>query len=181
MAKAKKKAKSAKAQRPVARAAKRRVAPKKVSYKPARVSAVTPTLAVHDCAAAIEFWKQAFGAKERSRMPAPDGTKIWHAELRIDDSTVFAQDAMEPEAGTGNTSMMLYVRDSDAVFERAVQAGAQVEMPLTDAFWGDRYGMVKDPFGVRWAIATHQEDVRPAALKKRGEEFARTRGQTQTD
>ena len=114
---------------------------------------VTPVLAVDDASAAIEFWKRAFGANERLRMPTPDG-KIAHAELEIGDSMLmlsdpFPQAASSPPRELGGTSsaVFLYVEDVDAVVQRAVDAGATVTMPVEDQFWGARFGPVKDPFG----------------------------------
>ncbi len=106
-------------------------------------------------------------------MLAPDGSSVWHAELRLDDSVIFANDAMGAEVGAGNMSLYVYVPDADAVYQRAIDGGAAVVMPLMDAFWGDRQGMLKDPWGIHWTIATHREDVAPEEARRRGEEFAR--------
>lgn len=135
---------------------------------------VTPSFAVADAAAAIEFYKSAFGATEKSRMPAPDGKKIMHAELVLGDSTIMLSDAF-PEMGSKSitdfggspVSIHYYVTDADAVFARAQSAGARPEMPLTDAFWGDRYGMVVDPAGMAWGLATHKEDLTPEQMAER--------------
>jgi len=137
---------------------------------------VTPYLAVEDAAAAIEYYKSAFGAKERVRMEAPDG-KIGHAELEIGDSLVMLSDPF-PQASTtppkelGGTSagVFLYVEDVDAVVKQAVDAGATVAMEVADQFWGDRFGSVTDPFGHLWSIATHVEDVPPAEMAERAKE-----------
>jgi len=134
---------------------------------------VTPYLALDDAAAAIEYYKTAFGAKERVRMDAPDG-KIGHAELEIGDSLVMLSDAF-PQASTtppkelGGTSagVFLYVEDVDAVVEQAVGAGGSVAMEVADQFWGDRLGSVTDPFGHLWSIATHVEDVPPEEMAER--------------
>jgi uncharacterized glyoxalase superfamily protein PhnB len=137
---------------------------------------VTPHLIVRGGDRAIEFYKQAFGAVETTRMPAPDGS-IMHAELRIGDSPVYlaeenpAWGALSPLAlGGSPVSIHLYVPDVDASFERAIQAGATVRMPLSNAFWGDRYGQLGDPFGHVWSIATHTEDVSPEELERRARE-----------
>ncbi len=143
------------------------------SHRRRGLGAVTPNLVVRDCAAAIEWWTRVLGAREEARMQSPDGKSIWHAELRIDDCVVFANDAMGAEVGAGNTSLYVYVPDADAVFQRAVEGGAQVTMPLMDAFWGDRQGMLKDPWGIHWAIATHREDVPADEMRRRGDAFAR--------
>jgi len=140
---------------------------------------VTPQLTLRETARAIDFYKQAFGAQELMRMPGPDGRGIWHAEIRIGDSVLFLSDEM-PQGPTTAPSpthkptgvTQLYVSDCDAVFQAAVQAGARVGMPLADMFWGDRYGVVIDPFGQVWGIATHVKDLSPEEMKKAAQEFA---------
>lgn len=143
---------------------------------------VTPHVVVDDCARAIDLYAKAFGAEERVRHDGPGG-KIVHAEVRIGDSVVMMSDEMPPmpgqpgvykspkSAGLATAALFLYVNDCDAAFDRAVKAGCTVRQPPTDMFWGDRYGQVIDPFGLTWAIATHIEDVSPAEMKKRQEEF----------
>lgn len=141
---------------------------------------LTPGLVVDNTAEAIEFYKRAFGAQELFRMPAPDGQKIWHAELQIGDSRLMLgdespdmSDTRAPKSLGGTASSLnIYVEDADAVFQRAVEAGATVSMPLMDAFWGDRYGRVTDPFGHAWGIMTHQEDVSEEEIQRRAEAFA---------
>ena len=138
----------------------------------------TPSLVVNDSKAAIEFYKKAFGANEIYQMSSPDGTKCMHAMVQIGDSFVMMSDEF-PNMGArspttiGGTpvTLHLYVEDADKVFNQAVEAGAKVAMPIMDAFWGDRYGAVIDPFGHSWAIATHQKDMSPEEMKKAGEEF----------
>jgi len=125
---------------------------------------VTPFLTLKDAAGAIEFYKKAFGAQERVRMPTPDG-KVAHAELQIGDSVVMLSEALQEPVTSA--SIYLYVPNADAMFDRAVKAGAQSTMPLADMFWGDRYGRLTDPFGVRWGIATHKEDVPPEEMGRR--------------
>lgn len=122
-------------------------------------------LAVEDAAKAIDFYKQAFGAEETVRMPGPEGT-IGHAELQIGDSKLmlsdpFPQSTVRPvsERGGPTASVFMYVDDADALFERAQAAGATVETPLENMFWGDRFGTLSDPFGNVWSVATHIEDV----------------------
>jgi PhnB protein len=134
---------------------------------------VTPYLALDDAAAAIEYYKTAFGARERVRMEGPDG-KIGHAELEIGDSLVmlsdpFPQAATTPPKELGGTSagVFLYVEDVDAVVKQAVDAGATVAMEVADQFWGDRFGSITDPFGHLWSIATHVEDVPPKEMAQR--------------
>jgi PhnB protein len=134
---------------------------------------VTPYLAVDDAAEAIEYYKKAFGAKERVRMDAPGG-KIGHAELEIGDSLVmlsdpFPQSTAKPpkELGGTSVSVFMYVEDVDAVVKQAVDAGATITMETADQFWGDRFGSVQDPFGHLWSIATHVEDVPPEEMAER--------------
>lgn len=140
---------------------------------PQGYNSVTPYLVVSDAARAIEFYKQAFGAKEVVRMAGPDG-KIGHAEIKIGDSMLMLSDEMmgnrSPHTlGGSSVSIFLYVEDVDSVFKRAVDAGAKSDMPPTDMFWGDRFGKLTDPSGHLWALATHIEDVAPEEMKKRTE------------
>ena len=135
---------------------------------------LTPGLVVKDGASAIEFYKKAFGAEELFRMPGPGGKGILHAELRIGNSPFFLNDefpeigCLSPETLKGTTqSIYMYVQDVDALFNRAVAAGARVVMPLSDMFWGDRFGKVADPFGHEWALASHIEDLTPEEMEKR--------------
>jgi PhnB protein len=134
---------------------------------------ITPYLHVDGAAAAIDFYTQVFGARERVRMPAPDG-KIGHAELEIRDGLVMLADEF-PEMGVRGpksiggspVTLSLYVEDVDAVFERAIQAGASSTRPVEDQFYGDRSGQFEDPFGHRWSVATHVEDVAPDEMERR--------------
>ncbi len=138
---------------------------------------VTAALTVKDGAAAIEFYQKAFGAREIMRVNGPDG-KIMHAEIQVGDSRVMLADE-SPQMGcvapvsVGQTtgSLYLYVSDVDAAFKRAVAAGAKVAMPVTDMFWGDRFGAVDDPSGHRWGLATHVEDPSPEQMAQRQKEF----------
>jgi PhnB protein len=143
---------------------------------PEGYSTVTPYLAVDDAAKAIEFYGKAFGAKERVRMPGPEGT-IAHAELEIGDSVIMLSDPFPQsplkspkQAGATTASLMLYVEDTDEMVQQAVDAGATITMPVETQFWGDRYGRVEDPFGHNWQIATHVEDVAPDEMEKRAQE-----------
>jgi PhnB protein len=153
---------------------------------PEGMHTLTPNLVLRDCAKAIEFYKRALGAQEMSRMPAPDGKSIWHAELRIGDSVVFMNDEM-PGMGASAPSperpvpvtMWLYVKDCDASFRQAVDAGAQARMPPEDMFWGDRCASVSDPYGYQWSFATHVKDMTMDEMKRAGEEFARQMQQGQ--
>jgi PhnB protein len=138
---------------------------------------VTPYLIVNDAVAAMEFYKQAFGAEELLRLEMPGGT-IGHAEIKIGDSVIMLADecpemgATSPKSLGGSAgSIMLYVEDVDASFERAVAAGGITKRPLTDQFYGDRSGTLEDPFGHGWTIATHIEDVSPEEIDRRFEEM----------
>jgi PhnB protein len=108
------------------------------------------------------------------RSSAPDG-KISHAELKIGDSIIFINDEMGPmtgaAAGTPKMSLFLYVEDADAAFNRAVAGGSKVDMPLENQFWGDRFGSITDPYGHKWGIATHVEDLTPEEIGKRAAAF----------
>jgi PhnB protein len=134
---------------------------------------LTPYLAVDNAADAIEYYKKAFGAKERFRMDAPGG-KIGHAELEIGDSLVMLSDPFPQsstkspkELGATTGSVFMYVEDVDAVVSQAVDAGATVTMEVADQFWGDRFGTITDPFGHMWSIATHIEDVPAEEMAER--------------
>jgi PhnB protein len=134
---------------------------------------VIPYLSIDGATAAIDFYKNVFGAKERVRMPAPEG-KIGHAELELGDSVVMLADvfpgmsAPSPKALGGTpVSIMVYVEDVDSVFDRALKAGAKAERPVENQFYGDRVGQFEDPFGHKWFVATHVEDVSPEEMEKR--------------
>jgi PhnB protein len=133
----------------------------------------TPYLIITNAAHAIEFYKEAFGATELMRLATPDG-KLMHAEIKIGNSPIMLCDecpdwnALSPQTIGGTTvSIVLYVDDVDAVVNRAVATGATVLMPVEDQFWGDRMGTVVDPYGHKWSIATHTEDVSPEEIDKR--------------
>jgi PhnB protein len=139
--------------------------PKKVRPVPKGFTTVTPQLSLKDAPAALAFYKKAFGAKVLGKMMAPDG-KVLHADVQVGDAHVFVSDTMmgsEP----GSNFLHLYVENADQVWKKAVGAGAQVVMPLENAFWGSRYGLLADPFGQKWAISSRVEDVPPAEMKKR--------------
>jgi PhnB protein len=132
---------------------------------PEGMSAVTPHLICAGAADAIEFYRRAFGAVEEARLPAPDG-RVMHALIRIGGAAVMLVDempewgALGPKALKGSpVTIHLYVKDVDAVFNRAVKAGAKVTMPVADQFWGDRYGKLEDPFGHHWSVATPVREV----------------------
>lgn len=148
---------------------------------PQGMHTLTPNLVMRDCASAIEFYKRALGAQEISRMPAPDGKKIWHAELRIGDSVVFMNDEMPGMGRAAPTAsdpvpvtMWLYVPDTDKAYRRAVDAGAKSTMEPADMFWGDRCAGVADPYGYLWSFATHQKDLTVEEMRRAGEEFAKS-------
>jgi uncharacterized glyoxalase superfamily protein PhnB len=180
--KARAKAKPAKKSAPVKKAAARKTKPaarpKGVSPIPEGHHTLTPHLVVKGGMAAIDFYKRAFGAVEAGVMPGPDGQSVMHGELKIGDSMIYLcdefpmMDTKSPEsAGTTTTTIHMYVPDADAAFARAVEAGAKVAMPLMDAFWGDRYGKLTDPFGHSWSIATHKEDLTPEQIGERAAAF----------
>jgi PhnB protein len=146
----------------------------KVRYVPEGYHTATPYLIVNDGAAAIDFYKRAFGARELVRMPDPSGKKIGHAEIKIGDSPIMlADESLERNARSPQTlggspvSILIYVEDVDTVVKEAVRAGGKLERPVEDQFYGDRSGSLKDPFGHTWHISTHKEDVSPEEMKKR--------------
>jgi PhnB protein len=146
--------------------------PAQVKPIPQGFHSVTPYLTLNDAARALDFYKRAFGAEVVMRMDAPGG-KIGHAEIKIGDSRIMIADEMpgggcqSPHSLGGTTNgILLYVDNVDSVFKQAVAAGAKVEAPVTDMFWGDRYGRLKDPFGHSWSVATHKQDVTPAEMEK---------------
>jgi PhnB protein len=134
---------------------------------------LNPHLAVDDAAQAIEFYKRAFGAKARERVPTPDG-KIAHAELEIGDSVLMLGDPMpqspfKPPKQLGGISggLYVYVEDVDEIVQQVVDAGGTITMPVENTFWGDRFGSVTDPFGHTWSIATRVEEVPPEEMAER--------------
>lgn len=140
---------------------------------PAGYATVTPYLCVDGAEAAIDFYAAVFGATERMRLPGPDG-RIGHAEVQIGDSVVMLSDE-HPEmdvrspaqVGGVSVTMSVYVADVDATFAKAMDAGATSLRPVEDQFYGDRIGQFQDPFGHRWSVATHVEDVSPEEMAKR--------------
>lgn len=147
---------------------------------------VTPQLTMDDAAKAIEWYKKALGAQEIARHTGPDG-KIMHAEIKIGNSPIMLNDAMMggkgPKAMGGSpVSLWVYVEDCDALFNRAVAAGAEVfggpMGAVQDQFWGDRSGTLTDPHGYRWTIATRKEDLTPQELEQRSQEFMKQFAQT---
>jgi len=148
----------------------------KVKPVPEGIHTVTPHLTVKGAARAIDFYKLAFGAAEVSRHSGPGGS-IMHASIKIGDSVLFLNDefpemgAVSPQSLNGTpVTLTLYVEDADALFKKATDAGAEIKMPIADQFWGDRYGLVKDPFGHLWAIASRKEELTPEEAERRGRE-----------
>lgn len=143
---------------------------------PSGFHTLTPHLVVKDASQAIEFYKKAFGAEELSRAPGPDGKSLMHADLKVGDSHLFLvdefpeMDCRGPQSIGGTpVTIHMYVEDVDTAFEKALAAGAQVRMPVADMFWGDRYGVLTDPFGHAWSLATHKEDLSEEEIGKRAE------------
>jgi PhnB protein len=144
----------------------------KVHFQPKGYHAVTPYLIVKGAARAIDYYKKAFGATERMRMDM--GDKIGHAELDIGDSVIMLADEFPdmgirgPETlGGSPVSILIYVPDVDATFKQAIAAGAKEDRPVEDKFYGDRMGCIIDPFGHRWTLGTHKEDVSQEEMERR--------------
>jgi len=138
---------------------------------------ITPHLVVPDGAKAIEFYKNAFGAQEMGRHMGPDGKRVMHAQLKIGNSILmlgseFPPHCLSPKSRGGTSvSLHIYVDNADAAFDRAVKAGCSVKMPVSDQFWGDRYGQVEDPFGHLWALATHKQDLTSEQIAENAKAF----------
>ena len=151
----------------------------KTSYIPKGYHNVTPSLSFNGTDAAIIWYKNVFGAKERMRMDGPD-KKIMHAELTVGDSVVFlAEESPQmknktPQSTNGNSvTLHVYVEDIDETVKKAVQNGASLTMPAQDMFYGDRVGCVDDPFGYTWVLATHVKDVSETEMRRKAEEMAK--------
>jgi len=134
---------------------------------------VTPMFMFKDSRKAIEFYQQAFGAQERFSMPGPDGKGVMHAELLVGDSIIMMGDEHPQQScksaettGSSPVSFFFYVENVDSAFRRAVEAGATVQMPVQDMFWGDRCGSVLDPFGYSWMLGTHTRDLTPEEIQE---------------
>jgi len=147
---------------------------------PQGMHSVTPHLVCAGAAKAIDFYKKAFGATEEARLPGPDG-KLMHAAIRIGDSTVMLADefpewgSVGPKALKGSpVTIHLYVEDADKFVERAAKAGAKVTMPVSEQFWGDRYGKIEDPFGHHWSVGTHVRDVSREEMDQAMKEMAKS-------
>ncbi len=153
------------------------------TYRPQGYHSVTSYLIVDDAAKALDFYRDAFGAEEMYRLPM--GDRIGHAETRIGDTVLMLSDewpdmnALSPNSRGGATSsFMIYVEDADAAYARAVKAGARADRPVKQEFWGDRIGSVIDPFGHRWSLSTHVEDVAPEEMQRRMEAWSQTQAST---
>jgi len=152
--------------------------PKKVNPVPDGYHTATPYLTLNNAAAALDFYKRAFGARELCRMPSPDG-KIMHAEITIGDSHIMLADESSanqtnsPNTLKGTTSgIFLYLEDVDAAFKQALKAGAKETQPLENMFWGDRFGKLTDPFGHVWMLASRVEEISLAQIEERMSAFA---------
>lgn len=145
---------------------------KAASAVPKGLHTITPQLTLDNAAATLDWYQKAFGAREVYRSLGPDG-KVMHAEVHIGDSAFYANDVMMGQGpkgyGGSPAGFWLYVDDCDSLFKRAVDAGAQIAMPIDDQFWGDRAGLITDPAGYNWWIATRKEDLTPDELKERAE------------
>lgn len=147
---------------------------------------ITPYIVVPDARNAIEFYKKAFGAVQNGEAHTDPSGRIMHAEIRIGNSIVMLSDE-NPEGGALSAVSLkgtpvilhLYVEDVDATFETAQAAGATVKMPVMDAFWGDRYGQLSDPFGLWWSVATHKEDLNQEQMMERAQAAAGEMAQAQ--
>jgi PhnB protein len=155
--------------------------PSATKLVPEGLHSVTPHLTVRNGLDMLEFYKSAFGAHELRTSLSPDGKSLLHAEIQIGDSRLFVNDefpgmgSLSPLSTNGTSvTLTIYVQDVDALYERAVAAGAKVVMPLTDQFWGDRYGVIADPSGHHWALASHVRDVSPEELKQATSAFSET-------
>ena len=149
---------------------------------PEGMHTVTPHLVCAGASEAIEFYKKAFNAVETARLPGPGG-KLMHASIRIGDSTVMLVDEMPQHGTLGPKSLKgspviihLYVEDADSFVTRAVAAGAKVTLPVSEMFWGDRYGQLQDPFGHHWSVATHVRDVTPDQMREAMQAMSRNAG-----
>jgi PhnB protein len=150
----------------------------KIKPIPEGYHSVTPSLTFKDSLKAIKFYQKAFGAKELDVFPAPDGRGTMHATMQIGDSILMMGDERPNQncksaesLGTSPISFFIYVPNVDMVFEKAIEAGAKITMPLDDMFWGDRCGSLKDPFGYTWMIATHTRNLSRDEVREGAESF----------
>jgi uncharacterized glyoxalase superfamily protein PhnB len=146
-----------------------------VSPVPQGLHTITPQVTVDGAAQAIELYRRVFGAEERNRSLDPSGKKIWHAELRIGESSFFINDVIPEMGGVVQVAdLWIYTEKADELFKRAVDGGMATLMPMADQFWGDRTGTVKDRWGIKWNIARRIKDMTPDEMKRAGEAFAKT-------
>jgi PhnB protein len=157
--------------------------PAKVKAIPDGFHTLTPHITVRDAKGAIEFYKKALNAELLNAAHTPDG-RVLHAALRIGDSVLMLNDEFPewggqaaPRSEVGGCTIHIYVDNVDGLFQQALAAGATVKMPLMDQFWGDRYGMLLDPYGFRWSIATHIKDMSPEEMQKAQDEMMKTMAQ----
>jgi PhnB protein len=146
--------------------------PEKVKPIPDGFHTLTPHLTVRDAKGAIEFYKKALGAEVLHVSHTPDG-RVMHATLKIGDSMIMLNDefpemggSLAPRGDAAGVALHIYTNNVDSLFAQAVGAGAVVKMPLMDQFWGDRYGIVADPYGFKWSLGTHVKDVSPEEMQK---------------
>lgn len=181
---------AAKANKPKGLMAKAKAAKKaaRVDPIPRGYHSATPSLTVRGAAAAIGFYQRAFGAKELSRMTSPDGSAIWHAQIKIGDSIIHVADEMPgmgvPAPSDQNPApgdVFLYLKDADQLFNQAVGAGAKVIMPMAEQFWGDRMGQLRDPYGYTWTLARRVKILTPRQMKEAGEAWAAQQGGAGSD
>lgn len=149
---------------------------------PDQYHSVTPYLIVKEAARALDYYQRAFGAQETMRLASPDG-KVMHAEMRIGDSMIMLADefpemgAKSPESfGGTSVGLCLYVPDVDQIFQQALSVGGREERPVQDQFYGDRSGTLVDPFGHKWTIATHKEDLTPEEISQRAQAWMQQTG-----
>ena len=144
---------------------------------PAGFSTLSAHIIVDDGIKALEFYKQALGAQETMRLMGPDGKSLMHAQMKIGSSVLmlageFSPACLSPKSRGGSSVYLhIYTENADALFNRAVAAGCKINMPMSDTFWGDRYGQVEDPFGHQWSIATHMQDLTSEQLAANAKEF----------
>jgi PhnB protein len=146
----------------------------KVSPVPQGLHTLTPQLTIDGAGEAIELYKKAFAAEERSRALDPSGKKVWHAELRVGDSSFFVNDAFPETGGSASPSQLwIYTEKAEELFKRASEAGLKVTMPMSDQFWGDRTGTLKDRWGNTFTIGKRVKNMTQEEMKKAGEEFVK--------
>jgi uncharacterized glyoxalase superfamily protein PhnB len=144
---------------------------------PAGFNSISSHVIVHDGVAAIEFYKKALGAQEVMRLMSPDGKALMHAQMKVGNSMLmlaseFPPNCLSPKTRGGSSVYLhIYTENADVLFDRAVAAGCKINMPMSDTFWGDRYGQVEDPFGHQWSFATHKHDWTEEQIAANAKEF----------